>query len=322
MNLSLVRSIDIVEGDSLFIAQIGQGIVTEDPWRLIVLDNRGSFGLVFIDSTGVVTNLVGREGEAPGEFSFPPLAVLETGDALLALNPFGYFAVEAAEVQPITVLPFGMSIRYSSLPGFQVLHRAGRFYVATSVARTGGWFAELGSDWTIKSVFGDSPPLYREGQRGEKNTFLELLGDRHIVTSNNMADYVEVFEETEDGPTLTLQIPIVSAPFRKKTEPYVDFRPEAYICQYIESFSDHRGLFALSDEEFLFVYGTLPPQACTSRRYDTRRFYGLIMDIAGNSVETVELPGDVIAVDSQNRLYILASAVPDERQIAVYELRR
>ena len=323
-----VGTIEIQEDDERFIGTIRSLTVETDPLRLYIAD-RTMHRIAVVDSIGRIIDLVGLRGEGPGELQ-APTRVRVLGDSLYIQNTQSEITVFHKD---------GSFGRRSHLPSdtwsggqWSLATYNGHLYMAVSVAdpREHGVratpdlpvAARLAPDFSLAETFGRYPQLYHEEEYTRRWTTLDFSPDGLSAMGFALVPHVYVYDVGVNEKPLAEKVVLDHPEFLHPPEPMPMGMPVSRIIELAPHFSNVQHTFILSDHTVVqtFGHGTEEFYADETRPQEEYHVYASLGKVGSDETLFLHLPGQILARDDNDRLYVELNHRPDERTIGVYEV--
>lgn len=328
VSLAHVGSIHVEENDSLFIGDFSSIGISPRPLRLFVPDEK-VHRIAVVDSSGRIVRAFGSGGQAPGEL-WRPMAVAVMDDRVIVKesNRFSVFDTTGTFLRTFQ-LPEGIysEDRWSLTP-FD-----GRLYlgaVDAAQARTGtaratrdqnsiAAFDPLAVD---VEMFGQFPELYQQGEYNNRWRHLDISDSGHLFVVYSLSPEIQIYDLKREGKPLLRSVTLEHPEYRMVEEEIPLQMPITEMQRVALETSATLSVRAVADSLVVLVFANLSPEYYERIGDDDAvAFHAVVATTSGRQLGTLDLPGPVQARDSQGRLYIRLSNVPDQREIGIYEVQ-
>ena len=325
--LQLERTFTLQESDELFIGDFRAVTVTSDPFRMYIPDHVTA-GVIVADSTGGLTKRIGSFGQGPGEMTQPMhVEVLNDRLYVVDLDRFSVFDTSGTFYRT-RQLPEGLYLTASlSLTndgdflylGATDVHRrtAGLLASATDPA-----IARLDPDtFELEAHFGNYPEFYQTYEQTIRWRYLSTNQDNLLAAGFSHVPEVSLYDISGAEPQKVGEVTFRHPEFRQSNR---DVGLGTTLAEMREIWTSTSIVFGtwLTDE------GTLIHQFRNQQEayYETRDpadmiYYASFAAIDGDTHRHVKLPGPILDVDADGRVYILRSPEADAREIGVYRVQ-
>ena len=323
-----VGTIEIQEDDERFIGTIRSLTVETDPLRLYIAD-RTMHRIAVLDSTGTIVQLIGQEGEGPGEMQ-APVRVAVWGDSLV---------VENTRSELTVFTKHGDFVRRGRLPPdtwqggrWSLTTQDGDLFMAVSIAdpvEHGALAtpelpvaARLNYDFSLAEMFGRYPDLYQEEEYTRRWTTLDFSPDGHSALGFALLPHVYIYDARKPEAPFVEKVVLDHPEFLHPPEPMPMGMPVSRIIELAPHFSNVQHTFILSDHTVVqtFGHGTEEFYADDTRPQEDYHVYASLGKVGSDETLFLHLPGQILARDDNDRLYVELNHRPDERTIGVYEV--
>ena len=323
-----VATIELQEDDERFIGTIRSLTAETDPLRLYVAD-RTMHRIAVLDSSGSIVQLIGQEGEGPGEMQ-APVRVAVWGDSLVVENTRSELTVFTKE---------GEFVRRGRLPPdswqggqWSLTTYDENLYMAVSIADPVEHgvratpdlpvAARLHYDFSLAETFGRYPDLYHEEEYTRRWTTLDFSPDGFSAMGFALLPHIYIYDGRKSEKPFLEKVVLDHPEFLHPPEPMPMGMPVSRIIELAPHFSNVQHTFILSDHTVVqtFGHGTEEFYADDTRPKEEYHVYASMGKVGSDETLFLSLPGQILARDDNDRLYVELNHRPDERKIGVYEV--
>jgi len=325
--LQLERTFTLQESDELFIGDFRAVTVATDPFRMYIPDHVTG-RVIVADSTGALIKRIGSFGQGPGEMTQPThVEVLNDRLYVVDLDRFSVFDTSGT-FQRTRQLPEGLYLTASlSLTndgdflylGATDVHRrtAGLLASATDPA-----IARLDPDtFELEAHFGTYPEFYQTYEQTIRWRYLSTNQDNLLAAGFSHVPEVSLYDIADAEPRKVGEVAFRHPEFRQSE---TDMGLGMTLAEMRDVWTSTSIVFGtwLTDE------GTLIHQFRNQQEayFETRDpadmiYYASFAAIDGDTHRHVKLPGPILDVGADGRVYILRSPEADAREIGVYRVQ-
>jgi len=326
--LRLEHTIHIQEDEDQFIGVIRSMSVKTDPLRLYVAD-REMHRVAVVDSAGYIIQTIGSPGEGPGELLAPMRAVV-WGDSIVVQNTrseLDVFHKNGSFVRRGR-LPAGT---WMGGPWSLVTHDSTLCMAVTLVDfREHGVIlpadlpaaACLNWDFTLGATFGHFPPLYQEAEYTRQWTTLDVSPGGLAAMGFALVPHVYIVDLKSENDRNQQIVQLDHPKFLHPPEPMPMGLSRERILELAPQFSNVQHTFILSDHTVVqtFAHGTEAFYEDPTRPQEEYLTFASFGHVDHDETAFIRLPGQILARDDNDRLYVELNHRPDERKIGVYEV--
>jgi len=323
-----VSTIEIEEDDERFIGALTSMNVEVDPLRLYIAD-RTMHRIAVLDSSGAIVQLIGQEGEGPGELQSPMRAIL-WNDSLVVENSRGELNIFMRDggFARRANLPSGIRSRGRwTLNSFQndlylaisALNPQQEGLIATSDTPVA---AKLDHDFSVIKTFGTFPALYQKDEYSPMLSTLDINSGGRAAIGFELVEDVFVYDVTQPDKPVVDTVKFAHPNFMHPPEPLPIDMPMQRRMQLAPQISRVVDTYILNSDVVVQTFGNGTEEYYADRTTPQEEFhmYAALGKIGSDESVYLELPGRILARDGNDRLYIELNHRPDERKIGVYEV--
>ncbi len=323
-----VGTIEIQEDDERLIGELTSMNVDADRLRLYIAD-RTMHRIVVLDYSGSIVQLIGQEGEGPGELWRPRNAVV-WGDSIAVENARGELSIFALD---------GSFVRRGRLEEgtwsrgrWSLTEHNEDLYMAVTIqdTREHGVIASpdlpaaarLNHNFTIQEAFGQFHSLYQEKEIGSRLGTLDINHKGFAALGFNRAPDVLVFDLTREEVPLVKKVEIEHPEFMLPLEPLPMGMSIERTLELAPHMSSVMNTFITNDDVVVqtFGNGTEAYYRDDTRPQEEFHMFAALGKVGSDERVYLNLPGQILARDDNDRFYVELNHRPDERTIGVYEV--
>lgn len=323
--LKRVGAVNIQENDSLFIGDFWNVAVTNDPFRIYVVD-RQLHRVAVINRAGDILRVIGEQGQGPGEMDSPQAVVVdsdriyvEAGHNIHVFDTSGVFV--ETHVMPSGVLPDGQ---------WSLSEHENRFFVAATDVdpRSSGLqassrdktVAELDTSFRLQHMFGTFPELYREEEYVWRFRTLDVSEDGMMAVGYYLDPDVQLYDMSQSPPRWEGVVSLDHPEYKPVREPIPITTSRRELQRRSPNISFVWHTYLLRDTVVVQTFNNRTEDYFADRAEEEISFHAMI-GFPSEQLEALDLPGPIVGKDQKDRLYVRHSNVPDERVLGIYEVQ-
>lgn len=319
IKLFRVNEIVIKEDNEKFIGEIMHGVVRHG--KLFISD-RVKNAIVVLNISGFVEKVIGKKGSGPGEMvEISNFDVSDNG--LIYLYDMGNKRFSIFDTSGFFHGTFNLNTNLYGATNIKV--KEGKIYIdvieprffSASEIYKSSRVAVIDTTGNLIVLFAKSDEIFKKYKLRYFNTmfdfdkfgniFIAQSGTFRIYKYDNQYNFVKCFGYKGKFKLVDQDIPWNLPPYKTS--------------QLILKYSDTWSIY-VRDSLVYYQFVNLTEESIKRRNPFYHRYYLKVYDLDGNYIPSdIELPGRILDVDDEGRIYIYEDNEPGKRRIGVYKLK-